>query len=43
MKGTIREREKPSEAKISKTNHERLITLGNKLMVAEGEVGKGIG
>ena len=26
-----------------KTNHERLLTLENKLRVAEGEVGEGIG
>ena len=26
-----------------KTNHERLLTLGNKLRVAEGEEGRGMG
>ena len=29
--------------KIRKTNHERLLTLGNKQRVAEGEVGGGWG
>ena len=44
MKGTIREGGKLSGEKLErKTNHKRLLTLGNKLRVAEGEEGRGMG
>ena len=39
VKGTIREGGKLSGEKLErKTNHERLLTLGNKQRVAAGEV-----
>ena len=41
MKGTTKERRETEWEKIRKTNHERLITLGNKQRVMEGEVGRG--
>ena len=40
MKGIIRERR---ETEWGKTNYERLLTLGNKQRVVEGEVGGGMG
>ena len=44
MKGTIRERKGTEWEKLEReTNHERLLTLGNKQTVAEGEVGGGWG
>ena len=39
MKGTIKE---GGEWGKTREDHERLLTLGNKLRVAEGEVGGGI-
>ena len=44
MKGIIRER-RENEWEISETvtEHERLLTLGNKQRVVEGEVGRGLG
>ena len=44
MKGIITERRGTEQEKLeSETNHERLLTLGNKKRVAEGEVGGGWG
>ena len=40
MKGIIRERRENEWEKLEREkNHERLLTLGNKQRVAEGEVG----
>ena len=40
MKGIIRERRGTEWEKLEReTNHKRLLTLGNKLRVAAGEVG----
>ena len=44
MKGFIRERRGTEQEKLErKTTHKRLLTLGNKQWVAEGEVGGGWG
>ena len=44
MKGTRRKGVKWSGEKLErKTNHEKILTLGNKQKVAEGEVGGGWG
>ena len=44
MKGIIRERRGTEWEKLEReTNHERLLTLGNKQRVVEGEVGGGWG
>ena len=44
MKGFIRERRGTEWEKLEReTNHERLLTLGNKQRVVEGEVGRGLG
>ena len=45
MKGIIRERRGTEwEKKLEReTNHERLLTLGNKQRVVEAEVGRGMG
>ena len=44
MKGIIRERRGTEWEKLEReTNHERLLTLGNKQRDVEGEVGGGMG
>ena len=44
MKGIIGERRGTEREKLEReTHHERLLTLGNKQKVAEGEVGWGMG
>ena len=44
MKGIMREGGNLSGEKLeTKTNHERLLTLGNKQRIAEGEVGGAMG
>ena len=44
MKGIITERRKTEWGKLEReTNHERLLTLGNKQRAAEGEVVEGWG
>ena len=44
MQRTIREgRENDWKKSEGETNHERLLTMGNKLRVAEGEVGGEMG
>ena len=44
MTGIIRERRRTEWEKLEReTNHERLLTLGNKQRVAEGEVGERMG
>ena len=44
MKGVILERKGTEWEKLEREiNYERLLTLGNKQMVEEGEVGRGIG
>ena len=39
----INSRQTEWEKSERKTNHERPLTLGNKLRAAEGEVGRGMG
>ena len=44
MKGIIKERGETEWEKLEReTNYERLLTLGNKQRVVEGEVGGGVG
>ena len=44
MKGTIREKRETEWEKLeSETNHEKLLTLGKKQRVVEGEMGGGMG
>ena len=44
MKGTIRKRRGAEWEKSEReTNHERLLTLGDKQRVVEGELGEGMG
>ena len=44
MKGIIRKRRENEWEKLEReANHERLLTLGNKQEVVEGEVGGGTG
>ena len=43
MQGTIRKGEELSGEKLERrTNHERLLTLGNTQRVVEGEMGRGL-
>ena len=39
----LREEKLNAKTSENKTNHERLLTLGNKMKVAGGEVGGGMG